>query len=569
MSKINPKHAYASEIFDGFGGIGSERLLGTKAMRSIRNFRILSDGSLKKRCGWHAPMIFDAPLRGYWYGALAGKSLCLAVAGSYLFRVVGNDETVGIGSLETQSGRVRFFAYGESLYLLDGNHLLRYDHESDTLVSASGYVPLYGRNWHPTELGEVNEPLNLLNNRIRLHYFNTAAATSFSLPFFVTSIDEVRLDGKKSTAYTLNATMDGFTVGSAAASVEVCCTIALESETRAQLISSPCALSDRVGSREHLMIYGSRAANRFFCAAEVTNNMYLASKVAYPDSDRLYFKQSGILLLGDGSHPITSVCRHEDRYLAFHKDGAYSVCFSEDSDAVSAYSLLYGMGCTATDAIRKLNGDPVIVNSAGIFLLHAPASERDAFTFTKLSDAISEHLSPQFAAKAITVEDRVHGELWFCDPTASGAPIYVLQTATRQWYIFDGVEPTFFFEHGERIGFGRELYLCLFDEANTADSNGPIVASFQTGYLPFSHPEALKRALRVSLCADAKSRATLRVESAHRAKSFSVSTDREQLLPAVFDHRIAIGRFALLSVTLTDTYGVGSRYYRLALFANL
>ncbi len=569
MSKINPKKAYASEIFDGFGGIGSEGLLGTKAMRSIRNFRILPDGSLKKRYGWHAPMIFDAPLRGHWYGELAGRSLRLAVAGKYLFRLVGNDETVGVGALETQSGRVRFFAYGDALYLLDGSNLLRYDHESDSLAPACGYVPLYGRNWHPTELGDVHEPLNLLNNRIRLHYFNTAAATSFTLPFYTASIDEVRLNGKKTTDYTLNATMDSFTVGSVASSVEISCTIALPTETRTQLITSPCAFSDRMGNREHLMIYGSRAANRFFCAANVTNDMYAASRVAYPDSDRLYFKQSGILLLGDHTHPITSVCRHEDRYLAFHKDGAYSVCFSEESDAVSAYSLLYGMGCSATDAILRLNGDPVILNSAGIFLLHAPASERDAFTVTNLSDAISERLPAGFASNAITVEDRVHGELWFCDPTADGAPIFVLQAATRQWCIFDGVEPTFFFRYGEQVGFGRELYLCLFDKANVSDSSGPIVASFQTGYLPFSYPEAVKRSLRISLTADAESRATLRVDGAHRTKAFSVSAEREHLLPAVFDRRLSIGRFRLLSLTLTDTYGIGSRYYRLALFANL
>lgn len=564
MSKINPKKAYASEIFDGFNGIGADQTPRGRGMLSMRNFRILPDGSIQKRCGWRTLASLLSPMRGCWFGELNNQSLGFAVANSSIYRLNEIQKTK-IGELSTYDGTVRFFTYGGILYLLDGDGILRYDANDDRFVTASGYVPLFGVDWHPLTLGAMNEPLNLLNDRVRLHYKNQIGATNFLLPFYVSSIDQVRLDGKVTNDFTISEEGNSFSVTKAATSVEVACTIQLYSETKQTLISSPCAFAYNDGIREQLLIYGSRSANLLFCATDVNENMIGASKAIYPDSDPLYFNSRGTLPLGDSAHPITSVCRHHDRFLAFHKDGAYSLSVTEGGTA-EAYPLLGGMGCRATDAILQLDGDPVVINSGGVFALHTPLSDRDDFTYEALSEALPELRSDSFTDLALTVADPAHGELWFAAPSSD---IYVFNTTRRQWYVFRNVDPFFFFRYGDRVGFASNDVLGVFEDGLTADNGSPIVANIQTGYLSFGNPEVLKRTLRLSVCADAGCRATVDVSSEKKSLRFVLDGSSQRSFPVVFDQRLSIGRFRMLRLTINDSLGINSRYYRLALFANV
>ncbi len=565
MSKINPKKAYASEVFDGFGGIGIQNTLGGKGTLTMQNFRILPDGSIRKRCGWEAESYFDSTLRGHWSGELNGVSYRFVVAGSQVYRLIDGEQYHAC-SLSTDTGSVCFFTYCNNLYLLDGHTIRRFDPLKARFVAASGYVPLFGKNWNPETCGVMNEPLNLLNNRIRLHYQNLNGSLEFTLPFYVSSVDQVRLDTELTDEFIVFTTDDGFSVNRVAKSVEVCCTIMLDNENKARLNEAPFALSHNDGMRERLMLYGSEKNSLFFCAATVDEDSIGFSKAAYPDSDPLYFTSTGILPLGDSEHPITSVCSHGERFLAFHKDGAYSVSIAESGRNAEAYPLLHGMGCRAKNAIVRLDGDPVVINSNGVFTLHAPDSDPDDFTATALSDGISELSDREFADRAFTVEDRGHGELWFGAPNS---PIYVFNTARRAWYTFNGINATNFFTHGDRVGACMYEYLSIFDESKTSDNGAPIVGIFKTGYLAFDHPEVSKRSLRLSLCADPGARAVVEVKSESGSAQTLLISERGGGIPVVWDRRLSIGRFRLLQVTVSDSLGVNSRYYRLALHANV
>ena len=283
-------------------------------------------------------------------------------------------------------------------------------------------------------------------------------------------------------------------------------------------------------------------------------------------SDPLYFSHLSVLPLGDAEHPITSICRHRGRFLAFHKDGAYSVSVSKNGSTTEAYPLLKGMGCRATDAIVHLNGDPVVINASGVFALHAPTSDDDDFRFECLSASLPELCAEGFAEHAITAEDHVHGELWFATPDST---IYVFNIARRQWYTFQGIEPSLFLRNGDRIGFGKGRGLCFFDESLTTDDGAHIIAYFQTEFLAFGYPEVKKRALRFSLCADPSARATVDVSSENADLRFTLDSKKSVGFPTVFDRRLSIGRFNMLRITLNDSLGIKSRYYRLALFANV
>lgn len=571
MSKIKPKRAYAKEILDGFGGIGSDTPLGGNNASNMRNFRILPDGSLQKRNGWKLLLRFSYTVRGYWQGDLNGVAKSFAVSGSGIYRLE-NGSSVMIGNLPGSSGRVRFFKYREHLYLLDGASLLVYRESSGVFADPVGYAPLYGRNWHPSDRGTVNEPFNLLSNHLRVHYLNSTGSTVFSLPYYADSIDQVRVDGVLTDDYELLSPSNKFSIGEASVggSVEVAFTVSMLSETRNRLLQCTRAYHEHQEDHEKLALYGSPNGNLLFSAAQVDDNMINASKAIYSDSDPLYFTNDTLLTLGDAEHPITSLYRNHGRVLAFHKAGAYSLSFATDGDTVESYPLLYGMGCTAIDAALYLDGDPVIVNTGGIFRLHSTSGDPDEFTVTCLSEKIAELKTESFAQNALVCEDTAHGELWFCDPTQTmEEKVWVYQPLQKTWVVFDNIFPSFFFHDATDVGFAYKNTLCLFSESLTADNGQPFTAYYQTAHLGFSYPEEVKRALRLTLCASGGGN-TIEIVAKTETRSKTISRQSNvSEAPELFDCRVPLGRFRFLQVTVRDTGSARSRIYRLALFANL
>ena len=568
MAKIKPEQAYAKEIFDGFHGVNSDALVGGKGASDMRNFRILPDGSLQKRCGWRSMISFPETVRGFWQGTLGESSFCFVAAGTQVYRVEGLTDSL-VTTLDSDSGRVRFFVYRDRLYLMDGSSLLIYNSSADSFEAPSGYAPLYGRNWHPTDMGSVNEPFNLLSKHLRVHYLNTTGSTTFKLPYYADSIDQIRVDGKLTTDYTMLTAGNGFTLGSASAggSVEVAFSVSLFSEVREQLLQVTCAFVDQEGSLERLVLYGSSQGNRLFCATAVDDHMLNASKAIWSDSDPLYFTHNAVLLLGDASRPITSMFRNHGRLLAFHREGAYAVHFSDSDNGVEVYPLLHGMGCEAKDAELYLETDPVVVNSGGIFRLHSTAGEPDTFEATCLSENVPALHGNSFAMNALVCEDLVHGELWFCDQ--SEGIVWVYRSATKEWTVFDNIQPSFFFHMGCDVGFASRSAICLFNELLSTDGGLPFTAYYRTGYLTFGCPETVKRSLRASLTAHSGgNELDVEMRSELCTKTFSAQ-GKDTSLPELIDRRVTLGRFRFLRVTLRDSGSARSRIYRLALFANL
>ncbi|MBQ3013526.1 MAG: hypothetical protein IJD75_00100, partial [Clostridia bacterium] len=158
MAKIKPKKAYVKEISDGFSGIGKASANNIRTA-DIRNFRILPDGSLEKRCGWRTERTLPDTLRAYWSGTLNGISHSFAACGDKVFLLYEKGR-FPVATISDTNETVQFFFHHGYLYLLDGEQIYVYNVEEELFEAANGYTPLYGYNWHPKELGEVNEPLN-------------------------------------------------------------------------------------------------------------------------------------------------------------------------------------------------------------------------------------------------------------------------------------------------------------------------------------------------------------------------------------------------------------------------
>ena len=572
MPSIKPKRAFGSEILTDFSGIGEGRRIGATAPSDLQNYRIRADGSLEKRCGWQTEFTFSKVLRGYWQGELAGVNECFAVGGSSIWRR-SNGTFREVGYLSTTEGRVCFFAYRDRLYLLDGTAIFLYNATSGRFAKAVGYVPLYGRNWDPSEWGDVYEPLNLLSPRVRIHYANMGSATYFELPFYAVSIDCVRADGHilPSDQYDFTPYTNSFTLPMIYYTVEVAFTMTIGGEARENIVAATQAYRIHDEEHEEVLLYGCPSGNFVFGTAPVDELMLNSAAIVCDGVDPLYCTASQQLAIGDSKHPVTTIRPVRDRWLAFTDAGVEAIVREKDSGLLSAYPISDGIGCSVPGLDVSVDGDPITVNESGIWRVTSTASEPDVLTPIRLSPDLDALATEAFSKHAAACYVPRYGELWFADPTDAEGVTYVYHLGGRRWYTFRGFRPAFFLAYDGRVGFADGKRICSFVPTLTYDSDGLIEATLTSGYLTFGAPEELKRSLRVNLLSDTDGNGfVLRLQSDRGERILSsADTVPSGDAPTVFDCRVGMGRFRLLRAVLTDR-GLGrSRLYRLALHAKL
>ena len=565
MSKIKPDRAFAKEIFSSFGGIGTKGETSSAGASEMRNFRILPDGSIEKRCGWEVVHALPHRVRGVWQGTIDATLLTYAVCGQTVYSISSDGELTSVATLSSDEGRVHFQPYRGRLYLADGKRLYILSESKTVFTPAEGYAPQFGINWHPTEFGSVYEPLNLFSNRLRIHYFNSMGSNVFVLPFFPKTVDNVFIDGVTDVNFSFSG--DRLTVSRIGSSVEIAMTIDMADLHQTRLQEAEHLYADRLDGREFMLVSSKRDPQYVYCSAKVDEVMLNTSKSVYPDSDPLYFKLDQILTVGTSDAPVSRFCTERDRVLAFCERGAVSISLSSESDAVESYPLLRGVGCVSLENDLYLEGNPVVANSSGVFRLDRSASEPDHFCAIALGEQMPFCNDTEFLRNMICCQDPQHSELWFRDASDSYGTVWIYNTVCAEWYCFSGIFANFFIEIDGRLGFVMDNFICCFGEELCTDDGEVFEAVYTSGYLCFSSPESVKRSLRVSLCGWG-CEATLELQSEKKTQRFALSADKSDA-PLVLDKRARFGRFRHLRFSLRDTGEHRSRWSRLALYSNL
>jgi len=570
MAKIKPERAFSREVFSGFGGMGTQGSLTGKWAADMRNFRIRGDGSLEKRKGWRLKREFTDSIRAVWQGTVGGASLCFAVCSTVIFRVTDSSATV-VGRVADATGRLSFFQLNDTLYLTNRGGLLVWDPDANTFSMAEAYVPLYGHNWHPSSYGDVNEPINLLTRRLRIHYLNTTGSTSFSLPFFAESVDQVRVNNVEVTDYTLDAAGDTVHIPSAANAsvVELAYTMEFSSALADQLAACTNSFVDRRDGQETLFLYGAPQGYRLFPSHPVSIHMWNACRVFYPQALPLYMREEDLVNVGNAVNPARALCPHYDRVLAFCREGVWSVAYDKEQACFDAVPVLNGFGCGGTDAVIPYEQDVLVCNRGGLYRLHATSGSPDAFHLTRLSAPIDETLRSQITEDICLWYHESKNEIWLRPIGESTGCVWILQMDSDRWYCFDHIAADFFMTLDGVSGFAAGTRLCLLDGTLTTDNGEPFAAYYQSGYLTFDRPETVKRALRASLCANTGGNTLhLTLESEQSARSFALEGEAGDA-PELFDLRIGMGRFRFLRFRVSVTGDQISRIHGISFYSQL
>ena len=202
--------------------------------------------------------------------------------------------------------------------------------------------------------------------------------------------------------------------------------------------------------------------------------------------------------------------------------------------------------------------------------MEIPRNDTDQPQIEKISDPIEDYLTTSFFEHAIAWENKQFGEIWFRDPTQESAPVLVYQHLLKQWYLFDNIPVTAFIDHPHDTLIVTDNEVDRIDDTLTTDNGEEIIASYQSGYFSFSHPEAQKRALRMVLCAKVRKEegCFLHLESENAQASFSLQGAGADA-PDYFDHRVLFGRFRFLRFRILMGGGGADEIHSISFYANL
>ena len=570
MSKIKFEKAYAKQRVSSFGGIREGLAKNGNSASDIRNFRLRPDGSLEKRNGWRFWQEIFNPIRGFWEGTVDGEQYCFVVSGNKVYRIQNEEITALDGTLTTSLGNVRFQKYRNRLYLMDRLTIRLFSSKNQSFTPARGYVPLYGHNWHPTQMGDINEPLNVMNQHLRIHYLNTTGAKTFSLPFFASSLDSVRVNNRATTSYTFTEGSDSFTLSYAAAGdvVEIAMTISGTNSLRQQVHSTELSYLHRNGSQEQLFLYGAPQGYRIFPSSEVADISLTYCSLFYSDCDPLYFQQNQILLIGDEDTPVTAITANFDRLLAFTTKGTHSI--STDGNKLFSYPVLSDLGCSIDGAAVQIGNDSIVINERGLCRLHSTASDPDDLSVQNLSDRLGVFWTKNLSQGTVLFWDGTKQELWIRNTAEKEVGlVWIWNAALDEWYCFDDIYAIFFSYHNGQILFAMNGHLCLFDETLYTDGDVNFSAYYQSNYMSFDSSHAAKRALRASVAVSTNGADFLLMLTTERNYEIFAFEGKKRAAPEFFDVRLAPGRFRFLCYRITCVGANASKIHEANFFTTL
>lgn len=567
MARLKSRRSALKILSCKFGGMGKHTPLSPEGAADMCNFRILPGGILKTRMGYQLKKDFlsGQKVRGVWKGSLEGVALLFAVAGDKIYRLEGDAmaQTV-VGSVASGENPVHFCVYLDALYLLDGTGIYQYSTSQNQFKAVEAYAPLYGYQWNPTIFGEVNEKINLLSPRLRVHYYNAAAESIFLLPYYAESVDMVRVDGVKTSSYNFTPGSNRIILHVAAIHVEVGFTVSLNDELRSEMLAAQLSYIYSQNGESKLFLGDSQG--RLFCSSEVSQPMLASCRVIYPEANPLYFCAEDILFLGDSAHSVTTMCPFYDTVLAFTSDRIWNLTL--EKGILEARLATRELGCASPLGAIPYENGVIAVLGTDVYRISASVARTEQLCFERLSVGMEGKLTPEFANKVQLFWNAADGEIWMRDSENEGGEVWVWNAVDNEWYRFDNIPASFFFKIDAGIGFAHDNGIFLFDRSCSTDCNAPIAAFYRSAYLDFGTPDVPRRSARAYLYSSTYSgNGTLLLETERIGKLFDTTPSRLSVETHLQQMRMSLHRHRFLRFTLSVNASTPAEFYRLDLYS--
>ena len=504
--KISQTKTKKEIVFEKFEGVdtrgGHKRPTGTS---ELVNFRVLEDGSLKKREGYRRISELDGELRAVWTGKIEGESRCYLLVGNAVMEMKSDGSLVKAAVAQTSEGDATFFFYQKRLYLIDGTDITYLS--SGTLRSPTGYVPLVGKGWKDGEVGKINEPRNILSNKARYNY--TIGSDVIGILYFdckVGEINAVYVNGKEHSKNNYVLFTHGMSVSVSGLksydSVDVFVTYAQQDSRLASLKANTGATVFGGANNSRPFLWGNpNNKSVVYSSGYVSESQVFDSQIAFPESDALYFPAGREFSVGDGQYTVRAIGRHYDRMLIFTEGGAW---MANDADCaatdVPVMNINTRVGVVSKNAVAEMGNQPCTVASDGIYRWNSDTDELNDFNAYSISEPINYKLPKSFFGEASVWANVSKKEFVFTYPNDEGS-VWVYSVDSGAWSKFEGVYAERFFDFFGQAAFIRDKSVYVFDEAESTDIGETITATFESNLFDFD-TSAPKRLSQIELSCD-------------------------------------------------------------------
>ena len=547
---------------DGFNGINRLKSHDSKvyAHDSV-NFRIKTDGSLEKRCGFRPLTDLGGTIRAFFCGSVLGVDLAYYLVGSSVYTVeLKSGDIKELGTIGTSEGEACIFFYRGTLYLLDGKDMYFYTGKEFKLCY--GYVPLYGKDWPGIYEGKVNEPRNIINRKIRITYKIVEIDTFFlAVGYDIESVDAIYVNGSpiSDKSYTLDNPFksifvdDILTIGTI---VEVHLTL---KNPMQEELSAFCKNVNSIlfgaSSNDRMFFWGGEDPSKIYCSSFVSKQSLKESQKEYPESDFIYIPEGFDFNVGDGKNKVQGATLHHDRLLIFTDGNVWRANISASGiDDFPVSGVNSDIGCSVYDGVTLGGNDPISIGKNTLWKWTDDTDTLSKSNAYSISLPIDPTISPdEFEHLGLFYSVR-ENELWLYNRESGNVRIYDL--TNDRWFRFEGIFADRIFDAGGQIGFLRGSQIYIFDSNlyKDIDKDGGehiINASYTASLLDFGtdSPKTLSHIVFRGNTQGSEVSVTVSSDGMADA-SCSISEESEEEF-SLIKRRLPFGRFDQASVTLS------------------
>ncbi|MBQ8330983.1 MAG: hypothetical protein IJX94_00610 [Clostridia bacterium] len=562
MSNQN-KQTKHTVTLNGFGGMDSAicRRDATHAA-DIVNFRIRTDGSLEKRCGYRHLAELGGTPRAWIVGSPNGTPSGYALVYNNIKKVNLSSGTITtLGKIGTSTGPACFFFYHGDLYLTDGQELYRY--ANSTFTPCKGYVPLFGKDWKNNEVGEIFEPKNILNQQVRITYKIADPPSGFlCVGEPIESVEAVYHNG-------ILLSEEEYYIDNQYQSVNVSTFPAVGDRLTVYLTLQTCLSSHKniLCQATDGLLFGDADNHRLFLwgmedhpstvfrSVHVSERSLEESRKHYPYSDRIYFPKDFEFIVGNGQHKLQGAVKQQDRLLFFTEGEVWmSKADASGMEEFPTVSVHPAIGCPTPKGMVLAGNDAVSVGDTTVWHWEKDANHTGGYRAISLSEPIDPTIGSEEFSHLGLFYDFHKNELWLFHP--DNGDVRICHLPSGNWYRFQGVVADRFFDGKESIGFLRGESLFLFDPTLTEDhekdgSIRPIQAIYRSGILDFG-TEKRKNLCKLILFGDLDGgTVTLQISPDECAQTDCQLSAKENEPHSILIRRLHSGRFRHASLTLT------------------
>ena len=502
QKKSNKRLSTSYHVFKGVDARESHS--GKESIYELKNFKVLPDGSIQRRIGYKTFYTADSDIRTVWSGYVDGYSGCYFIAGNKVYQVYEALNSAGaFSTISTSYGKAEFFLLKNLLHIIDGKNIYKI---KNALVSpVIGYVPLFGKDWPVGKIGEINEPLNLLNRHARITYVAGTSPSSYLATIYpVESVEAVYKNGEAVSIndFTIDSKLNSINLKGIESgdSIEVNLTFAPRTvDERNTLLSCTSATVFGGINNSRLFMWNGNKKNMMFASRYVSDEAIAEAEKRYADCGGIYFPEGNSFTVGKGGAPVKAVTKHYDRLIILTSEDAWmannSTC---DIEPFPIMNINSNIGCAVNHGAVTVGNDPISLGEEAVYQWTSDTDELNEANAYSISGPISKFFSKYYLSNAIIFADKENRQIWLTSASERGL-VWIYDVAKKIWFSYDNIEADMFFKMNGNVGFINKKDFCIFYEDLTrdfgavGDSEGEeIVATMQSGILDFETPRAKK-----------------------------------------------------------------------------